>query len=516
MGNSAFLITNIAVATTFAEAMTNVLSTNAFPPTIVYQPAAATTNFQNAAVSLSVVANGQGLGSLAYQWQSSSSSANTSPANVSNPNGNSNILLVPTGTVGTSYYTLVVTTPYGLSTTSSVAKMVVKLPNGPPAFVTQPVSQTTYRGQTATLTTTVLSPGNIYYTWYSNNVVISSTQLPSGAQSDDGQSSSYVLNNAQTNFSATYKVAVTNDTSATGIVSTNAVLTILNPAQPTIAYLRTLVDPGNGYIATNSPPSIPYQVTGTITTYTNVTSGDTASYYLQDGTAGIDLFVTGGSTFRPAQGDVVTVIGVLSSYTFGLELDVDATAGSALPYTSVTDTGTTNALPAPISIGFDIATNLDNLNYNLQGSLVKLSGVYFGTNAGAVVPTNANYTITVTNGSGQSFKLSFFQYDQNTWSQTLPVYATSVTGALYGWSTNSYYSVAVTRFADIVAGSPPVILGVSRSGGNNITFTWNDASYSLQSAANVLGTYNTISGATTGFSTNTASHPTMFYRLYHP
>jgi hypothetical protein len=146
---------------------------------------------------------------------------------------------------------------------------------------------------------------------------------------------------------------------------------------------------------------------------------------------------------------------------------------------------------------------------------VKLSGVYFGTNAGAVVPTNANYTITVTNGSGQSFKLSFFQYDQNTWNQTLPAYASSVTGALYGQSTNADYSVAVTRFADIVAGSPPVILGVSRSGGN-ITFTWNDASYGLQSAANVLGTYNTISGATTGFSTNTASHPTMFYRLYHP
>ncbi len=251
---------------------------------------------------------------------------NTSPANVSNPNGNSNILLVPAGTVGTKYYTLVVTTPYGLSATSSVAQVVIKLPNGPPTFVTEPVSQTAYKGTSVALSTTVLSPGNIYYTWYSNNVVISSTQHPIAAQQDDGQSSSFVFNNVQTNFSASYKVAVTNDTTATGIVSTNAVLTVLNPAQVTIAYLRTLVDPNNGYAATNVPPSIPYQVTGTVTTYTNTTTGDTASYYLQDGTAGIDLFVTGGSTFRPAQGDVVTCIGVVSSYNYGLELDVDATS----------------------------------------------------------------------------------------------------------------------------------------------------------------------------------------------
>ncbi len=190
-------------------------------------------------------------------------------------------------------------------------------------------------------------------------------------------------------------------------------------------------------------------------------------------------------------------------------------AGSALPYTSVIDTGTTNALPAPISIGYNIANNLDNLNYNLQGSLVKLSGVYFGTNAGTVISTNANEYITITNNSGQSFQLSFFDLDLNTAGQTLPTYASSVTGVLYGWSTNSYYSVAITRFSDIVAAPPPIMLGVSHSGGN-LTFNWSDATYGLQSATNVLGPYNNIPGATSGFTTNTTSHPTLFFRLYHP
>ena len=58
-GNAAFIITNIVVATTFAEAATNVWTTNAVPPTIVYQPVGVT-NFIGSTVVLSAVANGQG------------------------------------------------------------------------------------------------------------------------------------------------------------------------------------------------------------------------------------------------------------------------------------------------------------------------------------------------------------------------------------------------------------------------------------------------------------------------
>jgi hypothetical protein len=399
---------------------------------------------------------------------------------------------------------LIVTTPYGLSTTSTPVTVAVSDAPVPPTFISQPVSQTAYKGQTVIFSTAVSSPGGVTFTWYSNNVMVTA-----GVNSS-GDSSSLELDNVTTNFSTAYTVAVTNNIVVNGIISTNAVLTVINPAQVSIAYLRTLVDPTT-YAATNVPPSIPYQVTGTVTTYTNLTSGNTSSYYLQDGTGGINIFVTGGQTFRPVQGDVVTFVGVLSSFS-GLELYADS-ADNSYPYTSYTDTGTTNALPTPISISYDILTNLNNVNYNLDGSLVKLSDVYFGTNAGTVLSTTANNTITVTNSSGKSFKLFFAYVDLNTAGQTLPTYAYSVSGVLYGTSTNE---IAITRFSDIITtvlGPIPLTLGYSAG---TLTFNWADNTFMLQSSTNVLGPYATIPGASSGFMTNTVSTPAMFFRLYHP
>jgi hypothetical protein len=495
-GNGFWIITNLDVATTFAEAVTNIYPTNALPPVIVYSPAGVT-NFTGSTFNLSAVANGQGLGSLTYQWQQNG-------ANVSNPNGNSNILPFSNASSGTNAYDLIVTTPYGLSTTSTPVTVAVSDAPVPPTFISQPVSQTAYKGQTVIFSTAVSSPGGVTFTWYSNNVMVTA-----GVNSS-GDSSSLELDNVTTNFSTAYTVAVTNNIVVNGIISTNAVLTVINPAQVSIAYLRTLVDPTT-YAATNVPPSIPYQVTGTVTTYTNLTSGNTSSYYLQDGTGGINIFVTGGQTFRPVQGDVVTFVGVLSSFS-GLELYADS-ADNSYPYTSYTDTGTTNALPTPISISYDILTNLNNVNYNLDGSLVKLSDVYFGTNAGTVLSTTANNTITVTNSSGKSFKLFFAYVDLNTAGQTLPTYAYSVSGVLYGTSTNE---IAITRFSDIITtvlGPIPLTLGYSAG---TLTFNWADNTFMLQSSTNVLGPYATIPGASSGFMTNTVSTPAMFFRLYHP
>jgi hypothetical protein len=150
---------------------------------------------------------------------------------------------------------------------------------------------------------------------------------------------------------------------------------------------------------------------------------------------------------------------------------------------------------------------------------VTLSDVYFGARGGTTISTTANDQFTITNSMGQSFSLSFFDYDLDTAGQTLPNYAYTVTGVLYGMGTNSYYSVAVTRFADINTNAAvvvtPIPLSLSVSNGN-FNFNWTNSSFSLQSSTNVAGPYTSITGASTGFSTNTASGPTMFYRLYHP
>ncbi len=511
-GNSFFQVTNLAMATTFDEAATNIWATNAVAPVIVYQPPATTTNFPTSSIFLSVVANGQGLGNMTYTWQKSATPDNASPSDFANPNGNSNILPFSSAqTTDSGYYTMIATTPYGLSVTSSVAKVAIVDGAYPPVFTLQPASQTIYSGLTATFSTTVIGPpsgGTPVFTWFSNNVVVTA------GQSDNGYSSSYVINNAVTNNSATYKVAATN--SYGGIVSGNAVLTVNNPASASIGFLRTLVSSSNGYLPTNSPPTIAYKVTGTVTTFTNLTTGNTSSYYLQDGTGGINIFATFGSTFRPAQGDVVTFVGVLSGFSSGLELYADLNpAGSAFPFTSVTDTGNTAPLPAPITIGYNVAANPNNANFNLAGSLVSLHDVYFGTNSGYVLSTTANDTITVTNSSGQKFTLFFAFTDQDTAGQTLPTYAYRVTGAMYGINTN--FSVAVTRFADIQTTPPPAPIPLTNSlSGSSLTFTWADPSFYLQNATNVAGPYTAIPGASSGFMTNTTSGPTMFFRLVWP
>lgn len=463
-GNSFFLITNLATASTFAEAATNVWATNAVPPTFPYQPISYYTNFANSTFTLSAVANGQGLASMTYQWQvagSTNSSGLVSPANISSGDlsANNNILTFNGAQAGDSgYYDLIATTPYGLSTTSSISQVAIVTGPYPPQFVSQPSSVQIFTGQSASMSVTVSTPGTPSYTWYSNNVVVSSSSSPSPQETDNGNTSTFSFNNAQTNYSATYKVAITNNLTLNGIVSGNAVLTVLNPAQVSIAFLRTLVSAtaaSGAYFPTNSPPTIPYQVTGTVTTFTNLTSGNTSSYYLQDGTAGINIFVTGGSTFRPAEGDVVTYIGVLSGFTSGLELYADS-ADNSFPYTSYVDTGTTNAAPVPLIMSWNILTNIPFANTNLAGRLVQLTNVYFGTNAGATISTSANQVVAVTNGSGQTFNLEFFDLDLNTAGQTLPTNAISVTGVLYGINTN--FDLAVTRMIDIVTNVPVTVL----------------------------------------------------------
>jgi hypothetical protein len=62
----------------------------------------------------------------------------------------------------------------------------------------------------------------------------------------------------------------------------------------------------------------------------------------------------------------------------------------------------------------------------------------------------------------------------------------------------------------------PIPLSMNVSS-RTFTFNWSDSSFSLQSATNVAGPWNTITGASSGFSTNaTPDQPALFFRLYHP
>jgi hypothetical protein len=75
--------------------------------------------------------------------------------------------------------------------------------------------------------------------------------------------------------------------------------------------------------------------------------------------------------------------------------------------------------------------------------------------------------------------------------------------------------VVGTAFGDVATITVvPIPLHIQLSG-TNIVLTWNDATFNLQSSTSVTGTYTTISGASSGFTTNTISAH-QFFRLIHP
>jgi len=193
-----------------------------------------------------------------------------------------------------------------------------------------------------------------------------------------------------------------------------------NLGAATIASLRSLVDT-NTWLVTDT--NTLWSITGVITTFTNITSGNTASYYLQDATAGINLFVSGGSGFRPAPGDQVTAVGSLLSFNSNLELLVNTNN----PSTYAVIDSHNNTVPNPLTID-PLLTNNIAAAEQLEGSLVMLTNVYF-TNT-APLPA-ANTTVTVTNSAGVPFQIFFPNgVDLDSRGKVLPGFAYSVSGPL--------------------------------------------------------------------------------------
>jgi hypothetical protein len=490
-------VTNLTTATTFNEAATNVWSLTPVAPVIAYAPKGAT-NFAGDNVLLSGVAAGQSLGNLTYTWLKDGGL-------YSNPNGNTNTLHFPSAlTTDSGEYQLVATTPYGLSATSTVAKLLVNISFAPPTITVQPATNTIgYFGSSATLTLTAVGPGPITYTWLkAGNVVSGPNPTPA-----------YTISGLTALNAGTYVCGVTNANG--GVLSSNAVLVVTNAPAVSIAYLRSLVNP--------DPTSL-FQATGTVTTYTNLTSANTSSYYLQDSTAGINIFVTLGSSFRPQQGDVVTFVGFLSTFQGTLELLADAN-DSATSYTVLSNN--LSLLPAPRTIPFNITNNLTFTSTNLEGSIVMLTNVFFGTNAGTTTLAAANTTVIVTNSAGRSFGLLFAsQQDDEVRSKLLPEFAYTVVGPLTRNTNNALnagYQLTITRFTDVVTNALTI---TNTHVGNSSTLTWAAApysySYSAWAATAVTGPYVLLTNklrfidASGTFTDSSAGGTEKYYRLTTP
>jgi hypothetical protein len=481
------------------------------PPVIGLQPVGIT-NYSGNPYTMEVAASGigaPGVG-LTYAWYRGSSPLSDG-ADVTG-SLTPTLLFNSLSSTDNGTYHVTVTGTGGTTNSSSNAIVSVILTPTPPSFTLpgalEPQSATAPEGSSVTFTAKAVGTGPITYEWYFNS--------PSSPQ---GAGSSLTLNGVTPGQAGNYYVVATGDGSTQ---SSNAVLTVTAPVATNIAYLRSLQDvSGAPTSITVSDTTTLFTITGVVTTATNLTSGDTSSYYLQDSTDGINLFITGDSSFRPALGDLVTATGLLSEYYDNLEIDVV----SGAQFQTYTDLGPTNWFPTPQILPWGYAAANPGLTaLNIYGSLVTMTNVYFETNATTNVFTNTITRYYITNASGVPFIVFVSAQDTNFDGQPIPGFASSVTGVVY--EDEPDVLLIVTRYSDIVtnASLPPVtITNLAGSiAGTNFTLTWtavpNTASYSVLYATSVAGPWtNKLATGLTFANTQgmyTTSRPTNSANFY--
>jgi hypothetical protein len=199
-GNYAVIVTNSAASVASAVAVLTVLS----PPAITTQPQSLTSAAGTAA-SFSATATGSA--PLSYQWQ-------LNGVNLAN---GGRIIGATTNTLTISglqpadagSYTLVVSNAAGI-VTSAVAVLTV---TGPPAILTQPVSQSVVAGANVSFSLTASGTAPLSYQWQFN-----------GANLSGAVSTSLTLAGVQPANAGSYTVVVTN--SSGSATSAAAVLTV--------------------------------------------------------------------------------------------------------------------------------------------------------------------------------------------------------------------------------------------------------------------------------------------------
>jgi len=523
-GDAFFILTNLATSTSFDEAATNVWTTNAVAPQVVYQPTGST-NFVGDNVTLSVVANGQGLASLTYQWRKNG-------ADFSNPAGNANTLNFSFAQATDSgSYQVVVTTPYSLSVTSDVAFLWVTNPPVPPTITQQPTNTAVYYGQTAVLYCGATGPDFLTYTWYHNGNSVSSEGNPN--VTGDGTEILTIANVQTTNdTTGTYRCDVSNIYGTT--VGSNAVVSALPPVVTNIGYLRGLIDAN--LLPTNTTTY--FQATGIVISKTNYTSTSSSSFYMQDDTGGIDVFVGGGiggvGGSAPAFGDSVTVTGPLGQYQSLLEFNLSASN----PGHSVVINSSGNLVPPGKVLPLTFTNSVEyggisNAFRLYQGSLITFTNVYFKAADGVATFTSGNTTLT--NENGDTFTMYVYSAFSDIIGQVIPQGKIwRITGPMSFYLSptapdrSAGYEIEPSMFEDIVTTPPAAVnVTVNVNGSSQPVLAWTAepfTSYTVLRSSVLspnLADYQAVASGltfntTAGTYTDTSAPAPAFYKVVSP
>jgi hypothetical protein len=510
-------VRDIAVGTNFTEVMTNLPG-----PVMIATNYNTVTNYSGNPGLLEVFASSIGGGVLSYQWYQIAGGVTNAV-----PGANSQVLLINSlsGT-DTGNYFCAITNSGGIGALSRTNfYLSVNATPTPPTFTRQPTNTSISVGSTLTMAASAFGTGPLSYQWYLNGTPLVNGLPGTGNLGDisvvsGAQSPTLSIALVSTNEDGNYTVTVTGGV-APPVTSTNAAVTVTLPATRTIAYLRSLL---NTTTWQPTDTSTPFTITGVITTTTNLTSGNTSSYYIQDSTAGINLFVTGDSTFRPHRGDVVTASGTLSSFNNSLELACNALN----PYQFYHVLSNNLALlPAPYVFYPPLTNNAGLMETNVEGRFVMMTNVFFPTDGMVLFPSGGN--VIVTNQAGVPFIVFISSQCAELIGQPMPTFAWSVLGAMAQFQSGNYssagYELNVTSLADIITNPPPPVTVSASLSGNHVTLNWTAVpysySYSVLGAANIAGPYlPVVTGLTfttsNGAYTDTLGGSAKFYKVVSP
>ena len=505
-------IRDVVVGLSFADVMTNTAATS---PVLVATNYNTVTNYAGNPGLLEVFASSIGGGALSYQWYQIA-------GGVTNPvGGNSQTYLVASlAGSHTGNYFCAVTNASGTQGALSGTSFYISVNTTPtsPFFTSKPAATLSASvGGKLTLTTAASGTGPLSFLWSFNGTPLVNGNPVTGDPSDrsvvsGAQSPALTVTGLSTNDSGNFSLVVTSGGAVSPSTTNTVVAVTVSPARAvSIAYIRSLEDTNTWQVTDTTGI---YTISNAVVTmYTNVTSGVTASYYIQDATGGLNLFVTGDATFRPTMGDIVNVSGTLSSYNNSIELLIDISN----PYEFYYIVGHTNLVPAPLVFGpLSLTNNAGLMETNIEGKIVMLTNVGF---TGALTTGAGNTSLYVTNSSSS---VPFQIYlpgatDPDVRSQIISNrFAWTITGVMAQYKSGAYassgYELYVTRIGDIVTDPPPAVTATAITAGSDVILNWTAVpytpdtrgaySYSVLAADDIAGPYVPL---VTGLAFNTTN-----------
>jgi hypothetical protein len=514
------------IGTEFTDVATNVPQI----PVIGIQPQSST-NYAFDNVTLYVVASG--MGQLTCQWLSNNVPLTDDGVNVI---GSSSNILTLNNLQTTANYTVTVGNAAGSVTSSNAILTIITTPTLP-FFTVQPQNQTNSLFTSASLAALAAGTGPLTYQWYFEPT------NGGGFTALSGQTGTNLsLPNLGYANAGSYYVTATGGAGSANSV-TSAVV-VIPPISVSLAQLHGLMQTNNsGSYSIGLGEYV--TVSGRVTTFGPLsgTGSTTAEFYIQDGTGGTYVYVSGyGTNAVPAPGSLVTITGPCQVYSG--QLEIDPVSGSVI-------NGVTNGIvvsnappvmPAPQPGNFSLlATNpLGAAGIEAQCALVTFTNVYiYGnktggayTGNGGIFYSNGYTSLYITEGPYSSVNNTNYMElyvpaygngstSTNLWGKPVPSHVCQLTGVLANYKGAS--ELDATRFDDFVS-HPPSSFPVSLTAANGSTeLNWpavSGSTYSVYSATNLTGPWTQVSGLSyypvTGAYQDTNSAPAKFYRVSNP